>query len=196
MTTCNKCKTGKLKRLDSYKFHDVYECVNCFALTSSKIKDCVCNRPNYVVVIEHLDIDKQRLFYQCSNRGYADRSKCLDKKTYSEKIRLGFNHQLFNERAQTVADEQREISDRFKVFRSSKYYKYQTYLLSDEWKSIREKVFQRDNCICIYCKTNPAQEVHHKHYLTLYKETLDDLESVCCACHIDIHKSVFALVLK
>jgi 5-methylcytosine-specific restriction endonuclease McrA len=163
-------------------------------LTSSIIKDCVCKNPNHVVVIERTDYNKYRLFYQCSICGYADRSKCLKQKIYDEQIRLEFDERLFKERNQNVSDEQNEISERFAIFKKSKYYKYQTYLDSDQWKELRQKVFARDNGICFYCKTHKAEQVHHKHYLTLYKENLDDLESVCASCHHDIHKSVFASV--
>jgi hypothetical protein len=168
--------------------------VNCFALTSSKIKDCVCDRPNHIVVIEHYGDQKTRLFYQCSHCGYADRSKQLANDTHSLKIRGEFNNQLYEERAVIISDEQKEISDRFIIFKNSKYYEYHAYLLSDRWKELRQQVFARDNGICLYCKTSPAEQVHHKHYLTLYKETLNDLESVCASCHHDIHKSVFTLV--
>lgn len=194
MTTCKKCNSGRLKRIDSYKYHDVYECVNCFAVTSTYIKDCICKYSCFVVVQELLEFGNSRLFYQCQTCGFADRTKLLSKKSHSEKIDQEFDQVLFDQRKVGLNNEREEINERFKFYRQSQYFKYQSYLLTDKWKDLRQQVFARDNGICLYCKTNNAEQVHHKHYLTLYKETLDDLQSVCASCHHDIHKSVFVSV--
>jgi 5-methylcytosine-specific restriction endonuclease McrA len=194
MMTCKKCNSGRLKRIDIYKFHEVYECVNCYALTSTYIKDCICKDSYPVVVQEHLEFGNSRLFYQCPKCGFADRTKLLAKKANSEKIEHEFDQLLFDERKISLTNERAEINERFNFYRQSKYYDYQRYLLSDPWKELRAQVFARDKGICLYCKTNTAEQVHHKHYLTLYKESVDDLESVCASCHHDIHKSVFASV--
>lgn len=190
MTTCKKCNSGRLKRIDIYKFHEVHECVNCFALTSTYIKDCICIDSPPIVVQEHLKFGESRLFYQCPTCGFADRTKLLAKKTNSEKIENEFDQVSFDERKINLENERGEINEQFKIYRQSHYFRYQSYLLSDKWKNLRQQVFARDYGICLYCKTSPAEQVHHKHYLTLYKETLDDLESVCAACHHDIHKIV------
>lgn len=196
MTTCKKCNSGILKRLDNYKYHEVHECVNCFALTSTKLRDCICQFGYNVVVQEHLEYGSSRLFYQCRKCGYADRSKQLPMKQYSEKIDDAFNEQLFENYKEYANQESVEIGERFKIFGQLRYHKYYEYLLTEEWRNLRERVFARDNGVCVICKINQAKEVHHLHYRTLYKETLDDLQSVCTSCHRDIHKILFVSQLK
>ena len=61
---------------------------------------------------------------------------------------------------------------------------YETYLESQLWKMIRERVHCRDNYKCQVC-FKPAQVVHHKNYDA---EVMDgqrdaDLISLCHNCH-------------
>jgi len=63
---------------------------------------------------------------------------------------------------------------------------YKAYLASDLWKSIRQRVFDRDGGICRLCLKRKAKSVHHVTYHedTLRGETLDQLVSICGGCHV------------
>lgn len=62
---------------------------------------------------------------------------------------------------------------------------YNDYLQSYLWKSIREKILNRDNYLCQCCKKEQATEVHHKSYLheVLLGEKTISLISLCDKCH-------------
>jgi 5-methylcytosine-specific restriction endonuclease McrA len=66
------------------------------------------------------------------------------------------------------------------------YSSYRAYLASDLWKSIRERVLERDGGMCRMCLKRKARSVHHitYHEDTLRGETLDQLVSVCGGCHV------------
>lgn len=64
--------------------------------------------------------------------------------------------------------------------------KYQNYLSTDDWKSLRRQVLERDNYKCHVCGTT-ANRVHHLTYQNIYNEDLDDLVGVCAGCHQAIH---------
>lgn len=195
MRECPKCDSRNVKSYGFYDFHSLFECINCKSLLNTKFEDC-CKNPDTILVIEHYGNNGKRLFNQCSNCGGAFRNKTFSLKTHSEFIESEFSITNFDNWTVKRFDEKADIDKEFENFRKSKFYKYHVYLKSDEWKIIRDKVVERDNGMCLYCKTNPAQEVHHKHYKTIYKEKIDDLESVCSDCHRAIHKSVFSAVLK
>lgn len=63
---------------------------------------------------------------------------------------------------------------------------------SKRWKQVREKALLRDGMICQICKQEVATIVHHilelKDRFDLAYE-LDNLESVCAACHGKHHHS-------
>lgn len=66
--------------------------------------------------------------------------------------------------------------------------KYQQYLLTDHWKQLRSKVIERDGNACCWCKCTAQLQVHHKIYrATPYDTILEDLETLCEACHAGIH---------
>lgn len=65
--------------------------------------------------------------------------------------------------------------------------KYQAYLCSEEWWSIRRRVMDRANDTCERCKRAPADNVHHLTYIRKYREELCDLLAVCKPCHDRIH---------
>lgn len=63
---------------------------------------------------------------------------------------------------------------------------YNRYLKSEAWQRKRQEVFARDNNKCLACGA-PAEQVHHIRYDSVGYEPLDDLASVCEACHLHIH---------
>ena len=62
--------------------------------------------------------------------------------------------------------------------------KYLAYLKSPEWDEKRRLILARSNGVCEQCRSQPAAEVHHLHYNTLYRERLCDLLHVCRSCHV------------
>lgn len=72
---------------------------------------------------------------------------------------------------------------------------YKKYLQSTKWKEKRKKVFERAKSnanssnkygICERCSYEPKRnclQVHHKTYIHLFDEPLEDLELLCPNCH-------------
>ena len=65
---------------------------------------------------------------------------------------------------------------------------------STVWKNKREQILKRDNYECQRCKRkgefSPAEVVHHKKHLREFPELAlsdDNLESLCGACHNEVH---------
>lgn len=196
MTVCTKCDSKNVKRLHTFEFFDYYECLSCKSIFSFRIDEC-CRNPSTIFVIEHYSNNNlTRIFKQCLTCGGAFRKYKFPNKTHANLVESEFSETNFDNWNKERNRENSIIIEQFEVYKKSRFYNYHKYLQSEEWKIIRDKVVKRDNGICLYCKTNPAQEVHHKHYKTIYKESLADLESVCSDCHRAIHKSVFAEVLK
>ena len=67
--------------------------------------------------------------------------------------------------------------------------KYKSYLLSDKWKIVKSKIFERDGNRCVFCGSSNKLQVHHLSYKHIYDEInhLDDLLLVCSKCHKMIH---------
>lgn len=61
---------------------------------------------------------------------------------------------------------------------------YADYLASDLWKSIRRRVFQRDNGRC-YCCGGIASQAHHTNYKpgTLAGTSISGIRAICGTCH-------------
>lgn len=194
MIECPKCKGRSVKRSSVFDYHNFNECLNCKSIFKSAFEDC-CRNPDIILVIEYYGNNDKRLFNQCLNCGGAFRKDKFPLKTHGDLIKSEFSITNFDNWNKKKNDESLVISKQFEDFRESRFYNYHKYLKSAEWKIIRDKIIERDNGMCLYCKTKPAQEVHHKHYRTIYKENIDDLESVCSDCHRSIHKSVFSEVL-
>lgn len=85
---------------------------------------------------------------------------------------------------------------------------YKEYLLSDWWQYFRQLVLFNRCYTCEHCgvtasyfriKHNgewvtlpyyglvPEMHVHHKHYLTVGNECLDDVKLLCGDCHKKVH---------
>lgn len=193
MSECPKCQSRNVKRSSVFEYHNFNECLNCKSIFKSEFEDC-CRNPDTIFVIEHYGNNDKRIFKQCLNCGGAFRKDKFAFKTHGNLFEREFSETNFNNWNKKRNDESSVISEQFEVYRKSRFYNYHRYLQSEDWKILRDKVIERDNGMCLHCKTKPAQEVHHKHYKTIYKETLGDLESVCSDCHRAIHKSVFAVV--
>ena len=70
-------------------------------------------------------------------------------------------------------------------------YQYSKYRESKVWQMIKSKVKDRDENVCTICgKTDvyndfimPRLHVHHKSYDNIYIEPIEDLTTLCRACH-------------
>lgn len=59
----------------------------------------------------------------------------------------------------------------------------QAYYCSREWGLKKEAVHKRSSGTCERCRKNKGQAVHHKTYIRLYNERLEDLIHLCNGCH-------------
>lgn len=61
---------------------------------------------------------------------------------------------------------------------------YAEYLKSDLWKSVRQRVLERDDHQCRYCGSE-ASQAHHRNYRskTMTGELIVDILSICGDCH-------------
>lgn len=72
--------------------------------------------------------------------------------------------------------------------------RYRKYLLSPQWRGLRQRTLERDGHTCQRCGENgrPGNEldVHHLDYTRLYNEDLNDLVTLCRNCHGDTHAAI------
>jgi 5-methylcytosine-specific restriction endonuclease McrA len=67
--------------------------------------------------------------------------------------------------------------------------KYQDYLISDVWKSLRSIVLERDGDKCVLCCSDKKLQIHHRQYPKTYgTESLSDLTTLCEECHNLFHQ--------
>ena len=66
---------------------------------------------------------------------------------------------------------------------------YNEYLISREWKAIRNKVIAREGGQCQGCRDSRIDQVHHLTYDRVGGELLTDLVGFCNRCHDTVHKS-------
>lgn len=64
---------------------------------------------------------------------------------------------------------------------------YLRYMLSPEWKALRQKRLERDGYQCQHCGHKRHLEIHHTTYARLGRERLSDLLTLCHFCHSDHH---------
>jgi hypothetical protein len=140
--------------------------------------------------------------YQCE--------KCLDQRgviSKSKMIELGLDTNLLKEitpfeweyksplrdlllkKGEEVVSEMRAEIEKARLSESANRKAfYESYINSDAWQIVRQKVLKRANWICEGCGTAKATQVHHLTYDRLGNEMLFDLVAVCAACHREIHK--------
>jgi 5-methylcytosine-specific restriction endonuclease McrA len=64
---------------------------------------------------------------------------------------------------------------------------YAVYLESAHWKALRTRALKKAGGKCELCGHPHLLEVHHLMYRRLYDVTLDDLMTLCAACHSRAH---------
>jgi hypothetical protein len=73
------------------------------------------------------------------------------------------------------------------------YADYNEYLNSPRWHRLRDKAKKRDGHRCRMCNSNLDLVVHHRDYAERWgAESVDDLTTVCTACHRKHHGVVGA----
>lgn len=65
--------------------------------------------------------------------------------------------------------------------------RYHKYLKSDQWKMMAVGIKQIRGNKCEKCGSGNNLQVHHKHYMNIYKEKLKDLLVLCGGCHKKEH---------
>lgn len=63
---------------------------------------------------------------------------------------------------------------------------YREYLKSDLWRKKANEVLKRDKC-CQVCETKNNLTVHHLTYANIFRESLEELTSLCWKCHNSLH---------
>lgn len=64
---------------------------------------------------------------------------------------------------------------------------YKAYLLSIEWKTIRQRLFTERGKQCERCSSNRILQIHHLTYERIFKEEMSDLLILCRSCHEKEH---------
>jgi DNA-directed RNA polymerase subunit RPC12/RpoP len=65
---------------------------------------------------------------------------------------------------------------------------YQSYLNTDHWKEIRERILEQRGYECENCGSKDNLQVHHLTYANIWNEKDEDLMLLCKHCHHEIHK--------
>jgi 5-methylcytosine-specific restriction endonuclease McrA len=60
---------------------------------------------------------------------------------------------------------------------------YQRYLQSDVWQTLRAQAIRRAHGHCLLCPRRSHLEVHHRTYVALGHERVEDLVVLCRECH-------------
>ena len=70
------------------------------------------------------------------------------------------------------------------IFRGS----YRDYLKSPQWAKKVRKARKHYGYKCTVCAAKERLEVHHRHYRTLFHESMADLDLLCHGCHGNEHE--------
>ncbi len=97
-------------------------------------------------------------------------------------------HDALTSQIQQARQEFYSLKHRVSQEHSDKWWNwYSQYLLCDDWKAMRQRVFARDGFKCSVC-AGPAEQVHHLTYERVGYEALEDLVSICKDCHDAVHQ--------
>lgn len=111
---------------------------------------------------------------------------------YKEKCHNWFKHFWFSLHLPTVkhCGPGTETSIHPDLLASLKSYKerYQEYLQSQEWQTLRTTKLQESGYRCQLCNASGQLNVHHRTYDRVFKELLSDLIVLCRECHKKFHE--------
>lgn len=189
INVCRNCNSPNIKVVATYKYHDIFECSDCKNWTRRKIDGC-CRNPDEVYVFEYDDSKPKFIRLQCNNcGGCLNMTKPFPFANYSKNVIGEFSKLRFQDWKYEREIESKqifEISQYIKLTNTT-FYKYNFYLLSSEWRILREAILIRDKYICQFCKQAEATEVHHLTYENLGNESPNELISTCNICHLKKH---------
>lgn len=184
-TKCNKCTTDMKKEYDT-EYHEIFECPNCNYQKAIKIDEC-CRSPQKIIIIDKT-MKSERLLHQCINcGGIVNRNLPLSFKKFSHEIRDEINSHRLKEWTDNVDDDFRFVKEAISEnnFRLSNFGKLQAHYATEKYRNIRKKALIRDQNKCQICNKE-AEEVHHLTYENFPDEKLEDLQSLCSKCHLEI----------
>ena len=73
--------------------------------------------------------------------------------------------------------------------REAFFARYDKYLRSPAWRSLRQRVMRRAGGVCEGCLERRATQVHHLTYDHVFNEFAFELRAVCDGCHARLHQS-------
>ena len=92
--------------------------------------------------------------------------------------------------------EKRRNARKIKVKKKKKkdlwWTKYNTYLKSPEWRSLREVIFKMRGRKCEKCESTEVLHIHHLTYKNVFNEKYEDLQILCKCCHEKEHNKQFS----
>lgn len=75
--------------------------------------------------------------------------------------------------------------------------RYYEYIVSEDWKKLRQKRLQMDGHICQHCRTGINLQVHHTSYRRLGQpEEIEDIITLCESCHYKVHEKDLSKKLR
>jgi hypothetical protein len=83
--------------------------------------------------------------------------------------------------------QQRQREEQRRQEREAFFTKYNAYLRTSAWRSLRHRVLQRARGICEACLIRRATQVHHTTYEHVFAEFAFELVAICDACHSRLH---------
>jgi hypothetical protein len=171
-----KCKPEpRIKRFPSGVVHYVSQCSSCGFSYGQPFSKKILTPED---IVEPFDEDLHNKFYEENYKAIAEEMEKYDKlNKMKEKLKLNY------------------FKDVLKLPIEDFETTYNAYINSSWWKMRREYILKRDKCICQYCLSAKATEVHHFSYHNLGNESPFELVSVCKECHRIIH-SLFVVIPK
>lgn len=119
-------------------------------------------------------MDKQRLTWSGNREAQRQHSEAYARFAVATKSRQA---------AREAAKQSKNRRNRPRVFTS-----YTEYLRSPQWQKKRRRAFKKYGKACSVCGATTQLQVHHRHYKTLYRESVDDLAILCAGCHANHHE--------
>ena len=93
-----------------------------------------------------------------------------------------------NKTKATPRTRKRRKRDQFRPSSRERAVPYEEFLGSNEWRSIRKRVLERDGYRCQRCGATQELQVHHLTYERRGRELLSDLTVLCNRCHRFAHR--------
>ncbi len=98
------------------------------------------------------------------------------------------------EKRMSKKDKRRLKNKSKRLHKKRQFTSYKDYINSPEWKELKAKVIKLRGCQCEICGNTQNLQLHHKTYVRLYNELLEDLQLVCGGCHTNIHEGYKGIV--